>query len=285
MKINNFTSVQQSSQPFMLIAGPCSIESKEQIHQIAEILTEEKISFLRGGIYKMRTHPDSFQGLGEEAIYLIQNLKKTHTLKFVSEITDPRQIEVLFPVVDVFQVGTRNMYNYELLKELGKQSKPVLLKRAFCSLVKEWLMAAEYLIQAGNEQIILCERGIRTFESSTRNTLDLSGALVAQRESSLPVIVDPSHGTGQSSLVVPMALAAAAAGLNGLLVEIHPEPEKAMSDGYQSLNFTQFKQMMKQLRKILSCMERKIESEFFYESFFEKNPVKGNKKNIQLHSS
>lgn len=285
MEINKPSLFQKSNRPFILIAGPCSIESKEQIHQITKILIEENISFLRGGIYKMRTQPHSFQGLGEQAIDLIKNLKNIHTLMFVSEITDPRQIEILLPVVDIFQVGTRNMYNYELLKELGKQDKPVLLKRAFSARVKEWLMAAEYLIQAGNEQIILCERGIRTFETSTRNTLDLSGALVAKEKSFLPVIVDPSHGTGKSSLVTPMALAAAAAGLDGLLVEIHPEPEKAMSDGYQSLNFIQFKQMMKQLRKILASMDRKTESEFFYESFFDKNPAERNKKNIQLHSS
>ena len=285
MDINTPSFFQKSNRPFILIAGPCSIESKEQMYQVTKILTEENISFLRGGIYKMRTNPHSFQGLGEQAINLIKNLKNTHNLNFVSEITDPRQIEVLLPIVDIFQVGTRNMYNYELLKELGKQNKPILLKRAFSAKVTEWLMAAEYLMQSGNEQIILCERGIRTFETSTRNTLDLSGALVAKEESSLPVIVDPSHGTGKSSLVTPMALAAAAAGLDGLLVEIHPEPEKAMSDGYQSLNFIQFKQMLKQLRKILASIDRKIESEFFYENFFNKGSTERNKKNIQLHSS
>ena len=191
---------QNNKKPFMIIAGPCSIENKEQMNRITKVLTEENISYLRGGIYKMRTHPHSFQGLGEKATSLIQNIKKHHNLKLVSEITDPRQMETLYPIVDIFQVGTRNMYNYELLKELGKQDKPVLLKRAFSALVKEWLSAAEYLIQSGNEKIILCERGIRTFETSTRNTLDLSGALIAQKESPFPVIVDPSHGTGNSFL-------------------------------------------------------------------------------------
>ncbi len=276
---------QKSKRPFILIAGPCSIESKEQIYQVTEILTEENLSFLRGGIHKMRTNPHSFQGLGEQAIDIIKNLKDSHDFNFVSEITDPRQIEVLSPIVDIFQVGTRNMYNYELLKELGKQQKPVLLKRAFSAKVTEWLMAAEYLIQSGNEQIILCERGIRTFETSTRNTLDLSGALIAKEKSSLPVIVDPSHGTGKSSLVTPMALAATAAGLDGLLIEIHPEPEKAMSDGYQSLNFIQFKQLLKQLRKILASVDRKIESGFFYENFPDRDTSERNKENIQLHSS
>ena len=258
MEINKHSFFQKSNRPFMLIAGPCSIENKEQMHLIMKVLTEENISFLRGGIYKMRTQPYSFQGLGAKAIELIRKLKTNHDLNFVSEITDLRQIEELSPVVDIFQVGTRNMYNYELLKELGKQRRPVLLKRAFAARIKEWLMAAEYLIQGGNERVILCERGIRTFETDTRNTLDLAGALVARRESGFPVIIDPSHGTGQSSLVTPMALATAAAGLDGLLVEIHPDPEKAMSDGYQSLNFIQFKQMMKQLRKILISMNRKF---------------------------
>lgn len=276
---------QSSNRPFILIAGPCSIESEEQIYQITKILSEENLSFLRGGIYKMRTNPHSFQGLGEQAIDIIKNLKKSHDFNFVSEITDPRQIEALSPIVDIFQVGTRNMYNYELLKELGKQNQPILLKRAFSAKVTEWLMAAEYLMQSGNEQIILCERGIRTFETSTRNTLDLSGALVAKEKSSLPVIVDPSHGTGKSSLVTPMALAAAAAGLDGLLVEIHPEPEKAMSDGYQSLNFIQFKQLLKQLRKILASMDRKTESEFFYENPLDRDTSERSKENIQLHSS
>ncbi|MYE07714.1 MAG: hypothetical protein F4X95_03060, partial [Oligoflexia bacterium] len=184
-----------------------------------------------------------------------------------------------------FQVGTRNMFNYELLKELGKQSKPVLLKRAFSARVKEWLLAADYVVQAGNKKVILCERGIRTFETSTRNTLDLSGALLAQRESAFPVIVDPSHGTGEASLVIPMALAVVAAGLDGLLLEIHPEPFKALSDGYQSLNFSQFKQMMQQLKKILYVIGKPIDSEFIYESFSNKKVATGNKEDIQLHSS
>ena len=248
---NKYSPFEQATKPFMLIAGPCSIESKQQMQKIMELLLKENLSFFRGGIYKMRTEPSSFQGMGEQAIDLVKNLKKKYSLKFVSEITDPRQIEIMLPVVDIFQVGTRNMYNYALLKELGQQDKPVLLKRAFAARVKEWLQASEYLTQAGNEQIILCERGIRTFEDSTRNTLDLAGALVAQRESSFPVIVDPSHGTGDSSLVIPMAKAAVAAGLDGLLIEVHPNPKEALSDGAQSLNFNQFKELMQILKKIL----------------------------------
>ena len=275
--------LKKSLRPFLLMAGPCSIENEEQIQQITKLLKEEDVFVLRGGIFKLRTHPHSFQGLGTQALPLIQNLKQTQDLQFISEITDPRQMESLFPVVDIFQVGARNMYNYELLKELGTQTKPVLLKRSFCAPVKEWLLAAEYLIQGGNEQIILCERGIRTFETGTRNTLDLSGALLAQKKSSLPVIVDPSHATGDSSLVIPTALAAAAAGIDGLLVEVHPEPKKALSDGAQSLNFLQFKEMMKQLRKILSIMEKKAGKG--YEDLFYEKTAAENKTNIQLHSS
>lgn len=277
-----YPAFETNKKPFMIIAGPCSIENKEQMDTVTKVLTEENIFYLRGGIYKMRTHPDSFQGLGEEAIHFIQNIKKTHNLKLVSEIVDPRQLETLYPIVDIFQVGTRNMYNYELLKELGKQDKPVLLKRAFSALVKEWLLATDYLVQAGNEQIILCERGIRTFETSTRNTLDLSGALIAQKESSFPVIVDPSHGTGNSSLVIPMALAATAAGLDGLLVEFHPEPKAALSDGYQALNCIQFKEMISQVRSILNTINRNKEGNILDES---SSKITRSKKNIQFHSS
>jgi len=248
--------MKESHPPFLIIAGPCSIESKEQVQKVAKLLKEEGIFFLRGGIYKMRTQASSFQGLREKALPIVEEIKSMYNLSFVSEITDPRQMDVLYPVVDMFQVGARNMYNYELLKELGMQKKPVLLKRAFSAEVKEWLMATEYIVRGGNEEITLCERGIRTFEPSTRNTLDLSSALVAKKESSFPVLVDPSHGTGDASLVVPMAYAACAAGLDGLLVEVHPEPDKALSDGFQSLNFMAFKQMVKQLKKILSSINR-----------------------------
>ena len=236
---------------FTVIAGPCSVESWEQIHQTAQLLEEENVCFLRGGLYKLRTSCHSFQGYGKKAAQWIKELKAQYKkLNFVSEITDLRQMDTLSQVVDIFQVGARNMYNYELLKELGKQAKPVLLKRAFSARVEEWLMAAEYLSQNGNQQVILCERGIRTFETATRNTLDIAGALVAQSQSSLPVIADPSHGTGKAELVGNMALSVLGAGLNGLMVEVHPAPEKALSDGRQSLNFTQFKHSMKQIRKM-----------------------------------
>ena len=239
---------------FQVIAGPCAVESEEQMEQIAQVLKEENVPFLRGGVFKMRTQPQSFQGLGESAIKLIKNLKLKYPLSFVSEITDPRQLNKLSEVVDIFQVGTRNMYNYELLKELGQQPKPVLLKRGFSARIDEWLNAVEYIFQGGNQKVILCERGIRTFETATRNTLDLAGALLAKKKSSLPVIVDPSHGTGDCSLVARMAMAVVATGLDGLLIEVHPQPEKALSDGYQSLNFNQFKHTMKEIKKILKCL-------------------------------
>ena len=197
----------------------------------------------------MRTQPQSFQGWGEKALKWIKPLKKKYKLKFVSEITDLRQLDILTPVVDIFQVGARNMFNYELLKELGKVKLPVILKRGFSARIKEWLAAADYLVQGGSKQIILCERGIRTFETDTRNTLDFAGALIAQKLSGFPVIIDPSHGTGRVDLTTPLALAAVAGGLNGLMVEVHPSPKSALSDGPQSLNFTQFKQMIKTLRK------------------------------------
>ena len=240
----------------MVIAGPCAIENQQQLDVIAQAVAAEKIAFLRGGIYKMRTQPDSFQGLGKEAFSWVLSVKKKYHLKFVSEVTDPRQIESLVDVVDYFQVGARNMFNYELLKDLGCLRAPVILKRGFSALVKEWLAAGEYLVKGGNEQVILCERGIRTFESSTRNTLDLTGALFAQKESRWPVIIDPSHATGCAELVTPIALATVAAGLDGIMVEIHPSPQDALSDGKQSLNFDQFRRMMNQLRTLLFAMKR-----------------------------
>ena len=280
---------------FMLIAGPCALENAQQVQQSAKVLQAENLPLMRGGIYKMRTNPDSFQGLGKQAIKLAALMKKNYNLKMVSEVTDPRHIPSLSDVVDIFQVGTRNMYNYELLKELGRQGKPVLLKRAFSATVKEWLLAAQYIAHSSNKNIILCERGIRTFETSTRNTIDLSGALMAKKESGWPVILDPSHGTGRMDLVIPMASAGIACGLDGLLIEIHPEPAKALSDGKQSLNFSQFHLLMKQVRKLLPMFNRSLleqtevkqngESKSGYEKFFCRPSSKGHKEDIQLYSS
>ena len=255
----NTVFFQKSKQrPFIVIAGPCAVESQAQMELILPFLQKESVFLVRGGLYKLRTNPRSFQGLREKGIELINTLKQKHSFQFVSEITDPRYIEPLSHVVDVFQVGTRNMYNYELLKELGSQKKPVLLKRAFSARVKEWLLAGEYILNQGNKNLILCERGIRTFETATRNTLDLSGALVAKKESGYPVIVDPSHGTGQANLVSDMALAVVGAGLDGLLLEVHPEPNKALSDREQALNFSQFQLLMEKVKTVLTALNRPL---------------------------
>jgi 3-deoxy-7-phosphoheptulonate synthase len=244
---------------FFVIAGPCSIESEGQFEVTAKHVKSEGAACLRGGMFKLRTQASSFQGLGQDAFDLARDIKKKVQLPFISEITDPRQISDLIDIVDVFQVGSRNMHNYALLQELGKTNTPVLLKRGFSGLIKEWLAAAEYITQGGNERVILCERGIRTFETATRNTLDLNAVAYIKQHSPFPVIVDPSHGTGLTSLVTPMSMAALAAGADGLIVEVHPSPEEALSDGFQALNFEQFSQLMKQIRALLPHFGRTMQ--------------------------
>jgi len=241
---------------FGLIAGPCSIESQEQMDQIASTLKEADLKLMRGGIWKLRTSPDSFQGLGFDALTLVKDLIARHNLHLISEITDPRQIDFLSSLVSAFQVGARNMYNYSLLKELGSLKTPVILKRSFSATVDEWLKAADYILRAGNDQVILCERGIRSFESSSRYTFDLNGALIAKSRSHLPVIVDPSHGVGLREFVPPLLLASAAAGLDGALMEIHPNPEHALSDGRQSVALTEFQSLLPKLDAILQVVGR-----------------------------
>ena len=243
---------------FSIIAGPCSIESKEQFLETAQFVRENGGSLLRGGMFKLRTNPDSFQGLEDQAFQIVKEVKKEVGLPFISEVTDPRQIGDMDEVVDAFQVGSRNMHNYALLKELGNTSKPVLLKRGFAGLVKEWLLSAEYIRKHGNPNVILCERGIRTFEDATRNTLDLNAVAYVKANSDLPIIVDPSHGTGVRELVTPMALAAAAAGADGIMVEVHPRPSEALSDGFQALNFDDFKGLTAKLNAILPALDRKL---------------------------
>ncbi len=250
----NRNMLDSGSRRFSLIAGPCSIESYEVFSTVAHAVKVQGATALRGGIYKMRTHASAFQGLGSEAIEIVRHVKKEVELPFISEITDPRQVDVLAEVVDVFQVGARNMHNYELLKELGKLKKPVLLKRGLAAYLDELLAAAEYVMKAGNNQIILCERGIRTFERSTRNTLDLSAVPYLQQRSHLPVIVDPSHGTGVRSLIPPMCWAAAAAGANGIMVEVHPRPPEALSDGEQALTLEDFQEMVPRLMRVLQAV-------------------------------
>ncbi len=248
------------SKDFLLMAGPCSIESFEQLSHVAKWVKEKGACILRGGIFKLRTSHKSFQGKGHEAFDWVKTIKKQTGLPFISEITDPRQIESFLEFVDIFQVGTRNMYNYEMLKELGSIDKPVLLKRSFCSRVEEWIDAAEYVVQHGNENVILCERGIRTFETTTRNTLDLNSVAFIKQNFSFPVIVDPSHGTGKRCLVKPMSLAALACGSDGLILEVHPEPKKALSDGEQSLDFKEFQDIVTDLKHLLPSFQKQLKS-------------------------
>ncbi len=235
---------------FALIAGPCSVESKEQICFVAEEVKRAGASFLRGGAFKPRTSPYDFQGLGEVGLQLLSEAKKTTGLPIVTEIMDIRNLP-LFEDVDVIQVGARNTQNYDLLKELGKTDKPILLKRGLAGTIKELLMSAEYIMASGNEKVILCERGIRTYESTyTRNTLDLSAIPVLKSLTHLPVVVDPSHATGKASLVPSMALAAVAAGADALMIEVHNDPKHALCDGAQSLTPAQFSALAQQVQKL-----------------------------------
>lgn len=242
-----------------LIAGPCSIESREHFQETATGVARAGANFLRAGIYKMRTQRESFQGLGATAFSFVNQIKDEVALPLVSEITDPRQISDLADHVEMFQVGSRNMYNYELLKELGQLNKPVLLKRAFAATVDEWLKAADYVAQGGSgANVILCERGIRTFETTSRNTLDLNSVAYLKAHSSFPILVDPSHGTGRAELVQPMALAAIAAGADGLVVEVHPRPKEALSDAAQAIDFSQFTTLVDKVESVAMALGRKI---------------------------
>jgi len=252
-------SIGGSQSPFTVVAGPCSVESLDQFSTIAESVKLNGAFALRGGMFKLRTNPESFQGLGQEAFGIVQIVKKQTGLPFFSEVTDPRQISDMMDLVDVFQVGSRNMYNYALLKELGQIKKPVLLKRGFSGRVKEWLLAADYVIKGGNNQVILCERGIRTFENCTRNTFDLNAIAYVKHYSSYPVLADPSHATGDRNLVIPMSLAAAAAGADGLIVEVHNQPDQTKSDGFQALDLNQFAGLMKSLEKLLPALGRRFQ--------------------------
>lgn len=245
--------------PFTVIAGPCSIESREQFSETANHVKANGACLLRGGIWKARTSSKSFQGLGAPSFEFIKEVLKETKMGLITEITDIRQVEEVYDFVDCFQVGSRNMQNYALLKELGMQKKPVMLKRGFAALIEEWIGAAEYITSGGNPNVILCERGIRTFETATRNTLDLSAVVYAKKHTTLPVIVDPSHAVGISSLVPQLAWAAAAAGADGIIVEVHPRPQEALSDGMQALTLNDFTFMMNRLEKILTAIDRPLQ--------------------------
>ena len=241
-----------------IMAGPCSVENRELTLEIAREVKKAGANFLRGGAFKPRTSPYAFQGLGEEGLKYLAEAKTETGLAIVTELMDPRDSEVVLKYSDVIQIGARNMQNFRLLKEVGSFQKPVLLKRGMSSTIKELLMSAEYIMSEGNYNVILCERGIRTFEDYTRNTLDLSAVPVIKQLSHLPVIVDPSHGTGKWDLVAPMAMAAVAAGADGLMIEVHPKPEEAFSDGAQSLLPTRFAELMLQLSKIAALIGKEL---------------------------
>jgi len=242
----------------VVAAGPCAVESSDQIFRIAEGVARLGARILRGGAFKPRTSPYSFQGLGEAGLKLLREAADRFGLLVVSEVMDPSQVEMIQSYVDLMQVGARNMQNYHLLRALGEVRKPVLLKRGMSATIEEWLLSAEYIMSGGNYNVVLCERGIRTFETSTRNTLDIAAIPAIKKLSHLPIIADPSHGTGRRDRVAPMARAAVAAGADGLLIEVHHDPEHALSDGAQSLYLDQFGQLMTELRIIAPAVGRRI---------------------------
>ena len=242
----------------VVMAGPCSVESPEQIDAIAASVAASGAHILRGGAFKPRSSPYSFQGIGQQGLQLLRQAGDKYKLCVVSEVMDHTQIPQMLDYVDMLQVGARNMQNYNLLRELGKVAKPILLKRGISATIEELLLSAEYIMAGGNYNVVLCERGIRTFDSYLRNTLDIAAIPVIQKLSHLPIVVDPSHGTGRRDKVVPMARAAVAAGADGLLIEVHNDPEKALSDGAQSLFPNQFEQLMKELRMIAPAVGRRV---------------------------
>ena len=247
-----------------VMAGPCSVENRDQIIETAKIVKEGGAKILRGGAFKPRTSPYSFQGLGEKGLELLAEAREETGLKVITELMDIEHIDVVTKYTDIIQIGARNMQNYSLLKEIGKLDKPVMLKRGMAATIKEWLLAAEYVMNNGNHDVILCERGVRTFGEETRNTMDLSSIPLVQKLSHLPVIADPSHGTGRWELVTPVARAAVAVGADGVMVEVHPDPENALSDGPQSLKPDNFNLMMDEINAISNSLhnfesrERKI---------------------------
>lgn len=245
-------------QRLTVMAGPCAIESEEQIHTTAQLVAEAGATILRGGAFKPRTSPYDFQGLGEEGLRYMQAAARAHDLLSVSEVMDTQDLELVANYVDILQIGARNMQNFSLLKQAGKIGKPILLKRGLSATYMDFLMAAEYILQTGNPNVILCERGIRTFETYARNTLDIAAVPILQELSHLPVIIDPSHGTGIRHVVPPMAYAAVAAGADGIMVEVHPDPDRAVSDAKQTITPQTFVEMMKVIRQIEGVVKNAV---------------------------
>ncbi|NEW82096.1 MAG: 3-deoxy-7-phosphoheptulonate synthase [Mariniphaga sp.] len=256
--IVNIGGVEFGGSAIVIIAGPCAVESREQLFETSRSVKDGGAHVIRGGAFKPRSSPYSFQGMGEEGLKLLREISNETGLPFVTEVMDTRQVEMVAEYADMIQIGSRNMQNFPLLKEAGMCSKPVLLKRGMMATIEEFLLAAEYILYHGNDQVILCERGIRTFETSTRNTLDLSAVPMLKSRTHLPVIVDPSHGTGLRWMVPSMAKAAVAVGADGLIIEVHNHPEEALCDGQQSLNIDEFFRLMTDLKKIAQAIDRNI---------------------------
>jgi 3-deoxy-7-phosphoheptulonate synthase len=242
----------------VVIAGPCAVESRSQLLETAYAVKEAGASILRGGAYKPRTSPYSFQGLGEDGLELLAEAREATGLPIITEVMSPEAVPIVGKYTDIFQIGARNMQNYALLHAVGKTRTPVFLKRGMMNTVQEWLMSAEYVLSGGNQQVIVCERGIRTFETATRNTLDINAIPLLKQWTHLPVFADPSHGTGKWELVAPTAKACLAAGADGLIIEVHPHPEQALSDGVQSLKPERFKELMEDLRRLVPALDRTI---------------------------
>jgi 3-deoxy-7-phosphoheptulonate synthase len=256
--IVNVGDIEIGGSRVIIIAGPCAVESQEQLFDTARAVKKDGAQILRGGAFKPRSSPYSFQGLGEEGLKLLSAIRSETGMPVVTEVMDTRQVELVAEYADMLQVGSRNMQNYPLLREVGHSARPVLLKRGMMATIEEFLLAAEYILSQGNENVILCERGIRTFETSTRNTLDLSAIPMLKRLTHLPVIVDPSHGTGIRWMVPAMAKAAIAAGADGLIMEVHYRPDDALCDGFQSLDLDLFTRLMSDLRKIAGAVDREM---------------------------
>ncbi len=254
----DMSGVKVGGKKIVVMAGPCSVESREQLMKAAEAVKKAGATFLRGGAFKPRTSPYAFQGLGEEGLKLLREAADHHGLLVVTEVMDTRTVELVASYSDMLQIGARNMQNFELLKECGLAKRPVLLKRGLSATIQELLLSAEYLLSKGNFKVMLCERGIRTFETATRNTVDINAIPVLKRETHLPVLLDPSHGTGVRDFVLPIARAAVAAGADGIMIEVHPNPEEAWSDGAQSLLPAQFDHLMQQLKAVALAVGREI---------------------------
>ncbi|MDP3642520.1 MAG: 3-deoxy-7-phosphoheptulonate synthase [Bacteroidota bacterium] len=254
----NVGQVEIGGSQIVVIAGPCAVESREQLFETARSVKDGGAQILRGGAFKPRSSPYKFQGMGEEGLNLLREVRKETGLPFVTEVMDTRQVELVAEYADMLQIGSRNMQNYPLLKEAGMCRKPILLKRGMMATIEEFLLAAEYILNQGNDQVILCERGIRTFETSTRNTLDLSAVPMLKSLTHLPVFIDPSHGTGLRWMVPAMSKAAVAVGADGLIMEVHYKPEEALCDGYQSLDLPEFHQLMIDLGKVAQAVGREI---------------------------